>query len=58
MKRLILLDSHAIIYRAYHALPPMNTPRGEPINAVYGFATILLRIIKELKPDYIAAAYD
>ncbi|MDP3710427.1 MAG: DNA polymerase I [bacterium] len=58
MKKLVLIDSHAIIYRAYHALPPMNTPKGEPVNAVYGFASILIRIIRELKPDYIAAAYD
>lgn len=58
MKRLILIDSHAIIHRAYHALPPLTTPSGEPINAVYGFTTILLRIVRELKPDYIAAAFD
>ena len=58
MKRLILIDSHAIIHRAYHALPPLTTPVGEPINAVYGFTTILLRILRELKPDYIAAAFD
>lgn len=58
MKKLVLIDSHAIIYRAYHALPPMTTPKGEPINAVYGFASILLRITRELKPDYIVAAFD
>lgn len=58
MKRLILIDAHALIHRAYHALPPLTTPTGDPINAVYGFTTILLRILKELKPDYIVAAYD
>ena len=58
MKKLILIDAHAIIHRAYHALPPLTTPAGEPINAVYGFATILLRILRELKPDFIAAAFD
>ncbi|KKU04307.1 MAG: DNA-directed DNA polymerase I [Parcubacteria group bacterium GW2011_GWA2_45_30] len=58
MKRLILIDAHAIIHRAYHALPPLTTPAGEPINAVYGFTTILLRILRELKPDYITAAFD
>ena len=58
MKRLILIDSHAIIYRAYHALPPLTSPTGAPTNAVYGFTTILLRILRELKPDYIAAAFD
>ncbi|MDP3769454.1 MAG: DNA polymerase I [bacterium] len=59
MKRLILIDSHAIIHRAYHALPPtLTSPNGEPTHAVCGFTTILLRILRELKPDYIAAAYD
>lgn len=58
MKRLILIDAHAIIHRAYHALPPLTTPAGEPINAVYGFTTILLRILRELKPDFVAAAFD
>lgn len=58
MKRLILIDAHAIIHRAYHALPPLTTPEGEPINAVYGFSTILLRILRELKPDYVVAAFD
>src|SRR3989344_1859051 len=58
MKRLILIDSHAIIHRAYHALPPFTSPKGEPTGAVYGFTSILLRILRELKPDCIAAAFD
>lgn len=58
MKRLILIDSHAIIHRAYYALPPLSSPSGEPTNAVYGFTTILMRMLKELKPDYIAACFD
>lgn len=58
MKRLVIIDSHALIHRAYHALPVLTSPAGEPVHAVYGFTSILLRIIKELKPDYIAAAFD
>lgn len=58
MKKFILIDSHAIIHRAYHALPPLTTPAGEPIQAAYGFTTMLLRIAQELKPDFIAAAFD
>lgn len=58
MNRLILIDSHAVIHRAYHALPPLHTPDGEPTNAVYGFTTILLRILRELKPDFVVAAFD
>jgi len=58
MKRLVIIDSHAIIHRAYHALPPLTSPTGEPTNAVYGFTTILLKILRDLKPDYIVAASD
>lgn len=55
---LILLDTHAIIHRAYHALPELSSPSGEPVNAVYGLATMLMKIIKDLKPDHVVAAYD
>jgi DNA polymerase-1 len=58
MKKLILIDSNALIHRSFHALPPLTTRGGELVNAVYGFSSILLRVINELKPDYIAAAFD
>lgn len=58
MKKFVLIDSHGIIHRAYHALPPLTTSAGEPIHAAFGFTTMLMRILKELKPDYIAAAFD
>lgn len=58
MKKLILIDSNALIHRSFHAIPPLTTRKGELINAVYGFTSILLRVINELKPDYIAAAFD
>lgn len=57
-KRLILLDAHAIIHRAYHALPDFSSSEGEPTGALYGLAAMLIKIIKELKPDYLVAAYD
>lgn len=57
-KRLLLIDSHALIHRAYHALPPLTAPDGMMVNAVYGFASIFLRVAKELKPNFIAAAFD
>lgn len=57
-ERLILLDAHAIIHRAYHALPDFQSPAGEPTGALYGLSAMLLKIIQDLKPDYIAAAYD
>jgi DNA polymerase-1 len=57
-RRLVLLDTHAIIHRAYHALPEFTSSKGEPTGAIYGLATMLFKIITELKPDYIVACYD
>ena len=57
-KRLVLLDVHAIIHRAYHALPEFSNSKGEPTGAIYGLATMLFKIITELKPDYIVACFD
>jgi DNA polymerase-1 len=57
-KRLVLLDSHAIIHRAYHALPEFTGPDGAPTGALYGLSAMLLRIMQDLRPDYIVAAYD
>src|SRR3989344_3461831 len=56
--KLVLIDANAIIHRAFPALPPLTSPTGEPTNAVYGFTTILLRILREVKPDYVVAAFD
>jgi len=57
-KRLVLIDGHAILHRAYHALPPLTTSTGELVNAVYGFTTMLLKVIDELKPSYLIVAFD
>lgn len=57
-KRLVLLDSHAIIHRAYHALPDFSSSKGEPTGALYGVATMILKLADELKPDYVIAARD
>lgn len=58
LKTLVLLDSHAIIHRAYHALPEFMSSKGEPTGALYGLSTMLMKIITDLKPDYIVACYD
>ncbi len=58
MKRLVLLDAHAILHRAYHALPDFSTAKGEPTGALYGLSAMLIKIIEQLKPDYIVACYD
>lgn len=57
-EKLVVIDGHALIHRAYHAIPPLTTNKGEPVNAVYGFAVILLNVIRDLKPKYIAVAFD
>ena len=57
-KRLILLDTHAILHRAYHAMPDFSTASGEPTGGLYGLSTMLFKIVEELKPDYVVAAYD
>ena len=57
-KRLVLLDAHAILHRAYHALPDFATAKGEPTGALYGLSAMLIKIIEDLKPDYIVACYD
>jgi len=59
MKRLVLIDGHAILHRAYHAFPlTLKTRRGELVNAVYGFTRILLTVLEDLKPGFLAVAFD
>lgn len=55
---LIVLDAHAIIHRAYHALPEFTTSSGEPTGALYGICTMLLKLVGDFNPTYIIAAYD
>jgi len=58
-EKLVLLDSYAILHRAFHALPNFTSRRtGEPTGALYGFSAFLLKTIRELKPDYLVACYD
>jgi DNA polymerase-1 len=56
--KLVLIDGNAILHRAFHALPPLTTRSGEPINAVYGLVSMILRVITDLKPTHIAVAFD
>jgi DNA polymerase-1 len=57
-KTLVLLDSHAIIHRGYHALPDFATSKGVPTGAIYGLSSMLIGIIEKFNPDYIVACYD
>ncbi len=56
--RLFLIDGHSYIYRAYFAIRNLSTSKGLPTNAIYGFTTMLLKIIRDHRPDYLAVAFD
>lgn len=57
-RRLIIIDSNSIIHRAYHALPPLTTKKGELVNALYGFLLVFFKVIREFQPDFICACFD
>ncbi len=58
MKRFLLIDGNAIVHRAYHALPPLTNNEGQPVNAVYGFFSMLIKVLEEVKPDYLVVCFD
>ena len=55
---LILIDGSGYIFRAYYALPEMKNPKGIPINAVFGFTNMIIKLLDDLKPRNIAVAFD
>ncbi|MCX6722102.1 MAG: hypothetical protein NTY04_02845 [Candidatus Staskawiczbacteria bacterium] len=57
-KRLIIIDSNALLHRAFHALPPLTTKSGQETGAVYGFLLTLFKAISDLKADFIVACFD
>ncbi|OGZ73871.1 MAG: hypothetical protein A2908_00790 [Candidatus Staskawiczbacteria bacterium RIFCSPLOWO2_01_FULL_38_12b] len=57
-KRLLIIDSSSLLYRAFHALPPLTNKQGQPTGAVYGFLLILFRAIKDIKANYVVACFD
>ena len=57
-QKLVLIDSNALMHRAYHALPPLTDKNGQVVNAVYGFTSLLLKILREFSPDYIVCTFD
>jgi DNA polymerase-1 len=58
MKKLILIDANSLIHRCYHALPPFTGPNKQPTGALYGLASVLLKVLREQSPDYVAAFFD
>ncbi len=58
MHKLLLIDGNAIVHRAYHAIPPLNNSKGEPINAVYGFFSMFFSVIQDQKPYFLTVCFD
>lgn len=57
-KKIVLIDGHSLMFRAFHGIPPMTAPSGLCTNAIYGFLRILFKILDTEKPDYLAVAFD
>ncbi|MGB1920009.1 MAG: 5'-3' exonuclease, partial [Candidatus Puniceispirillaceae bacterium] len=57
-EKLLLVDGSGYIFRAFHALPPMTRPDGTPVNAVYGFTSMLMKLVDDMQPDHIAVIFD
>lgn len=58
MKKLYLVDVSSIFFRAFYAIPPLTNEKGLPTNAIYGFLTMTLKLLREEKPDYLAFCFD
>ncbi|MEY3882156.1 MAG: polymerase, partial [Pseudomonadota bacterium] len=57
-KCLILVDGSSFLFRAYHAVPPLTNPKGEPTNAIYGVSSMLRKLIAEYQSEYITVVFD
>ena len=57
-KTVYAVDTHALLFQVFHALPEMSSPNGQPVGAVFGFARDLVRLLDEKKPDYLFCAFD
>jgi len=57
-KKLCLVDAHGYLHRAFHALPPLTNPQGEPVGALFGFAKMLFKILRQETPDALVVCYD
>ena len=58
MKKLYLVDVSSMFFRAFYAVRPLNTSKGVPTNAVYGFLSMIVKLLKDIKPDYLAFCFD
>ncbi len=54
----VVFDGNALLHRSFHALPPLSTKKGEMVNAIYGFVSVLLKVLKDYKPQFVVVAFD
>ena len=57
-KTFLIIDGNSVLHRAHHALPPLSTKKGELVSAIYGFLLVFFKVLKEIKPGYIAVTFD
>ena len=57
-KKLVLIDGHSILNRAYYGVPMLTNASGLPTNAVYGFLSIMFKVLEDIEPQYLAVAFD
>ncbi len=58
VKKFLIIDANSVLHRAFYALPALTTKKGELVNAIYGFCLVFLKSLEEIKPDFVAAAFD
>ncbi len=57
-EKALVIDANALLHRAWHALPPLTSPDGVLVNAIYGFSMVLLKVLETERPDYLAVCWD
>ena len=58
MDKLVLIDGNSLLNRAFYATPVFSTKDGQPTNAIFGFVKLMLKILSDVKPEYLAVAFD